>query len=1021
MKLSFTKLSDRGLFKIPLLLLCLAFGSQALAQTVAGKVTDATTGESLIGATVTEEGTRNGVSTDIDGNFRLAVGNLSGALVVSYTGYQTQRVALNGNAAVDVALAPGLELDEVVVTALGISREKKSLTYSATEVSNEELNRVKDANFVNSLSGKVAGVQINRSGSGVGGSTRVVLRGSKSTRDNNVLYVIDGVPMFNYSPAQPGDIWGQSAGSGSPGSDGGDAISNLNPEDIESSTVLKGASAAALYGSQAANGVILITTKKGREGATRVNYSANFTVENPIELPELQFSYGQTAPGSLDSWGQRISGTDHVKDFFQTGSTFINSLSLTGGSTSAQTYFSFAHTGAKGIIPTSKLQRYNLNFRETAKFFNNRLNVSANLNYVHQTGENRQTSGLYYNPLTGLYFFPRGLNFQDYTKNFEKFSLARNVAVQNWTADKDDQQNPWWILNRVPREESRDRMIAITSGMWKFNNWLSFQLRGAADKTFDKNDLRAFASTQTTLADANGRYILAKNEGTSYYGDAIFLIDRPSENIGFNAAIGSSIYDTRLNTQFVDSKGADLRFANVFSLQNIKQPGASIAEGLTRQQLQSLFVSAQVGYKNMIYLDVTGRNDWSSTLAFTSNTSFFYPSFGLTGILSEMFTVRNIDFAKIRLSYAQVGNGVSVYDTNPLNSISSVTGLQVNTVRPLPGTELKPELSKSFEVGFDVRALGNRLGVDFTYYKSNTTNQRLSIAAPFGSGYTSYIINAGDIQNSGFEVMVNYTPVRSSRFEWNSSLNFTRNVNKVVKLDDRLSDGIFTISGAGVNNYAMVISEGGEFGDILGKTFMRDAAGKIMLDGDSKPISGDFEVVGNPNPDFMLGWNNTLRFGDIYLGFLIDGRFGGEVMSITQAMIDELGVSQVTADARNNGGIDVGAVRPDGTAAGKIDAQTWFQAVGGRAGFTEYYVYSATNIRLRELSVGYSLPSSLVKKTGFLSGIRLSLVGRNLLFLKKDAPFDPEISMSTGTGLQGVDSFAPPAVRSIGLNLNATF
>ncbi len=1021
MKVFFTKLSDRGLFKIPLLLLCLAISGQVLAQAVSGKVTDSATGEALIGATVNEAGTRNSTLTDVDGNYRLTVSNTSGTLVVSYVGYETARVSMGGNTTVNITMTSGSVLDEVVVTALGISREKKSLTYAATEISNDELVRVKDPSFVNSLSGKVAGVQINRSGSGVGGSTRVVLRGSKSTRDNNVLYVIDGIPMFNYSPAQPGDIWGQSAGSGSPGSDGGDAISNLNPEDIESSTVLKGASAAALYGSQAANGVILITTKKGKPGMTSVNYSSNFTMENPIELPELQFSYQQTAPGALDSWGARGTSPDHVKDFFQTGTTLINSLSLTGGNSTAQSYFSFAHTGAKGIVPTSNLQRYNLNFRETANFFNNKLNLSANLNYVHQTGKNRQTSGLYYNPLTGLYFFPRGLDFQDYKDNFETFSSARNTNVQNWTADQDNQQNPYWILNRVPREDSRDRMIAMVTGMWKFNNWLSFQLRGSADKTYDKNDLKAYASTQTTLADANGRYILSKNEGSSSYGDALFIIDRPSEKFGFNAVVGTSIYDTRLGTQFVDSKGADLRFANVFSIQNIKQPGASIAEGLTRQQLQSVFASAQIGYKSMVYLDVTGRNDWSSTLAYTNNTSFFYPSVGLTGILSEMVSMKGIDFAKVRLSYAQVGNGVSAYDTYPLNSISSVNGLQVNTVRPLPGTELKPELSTAMEAGLDLRTLHNRLGFDITFYKSNTTNQRLSIAAPFGSGYTAYIINAGDIQNSGIEAAVNYTPVRSSKFEWNTSLNFTRNVNKVIKLDDRLSDGVFTISGAGVNNYAMVIKEGGQFGDILGKKFMRDANGNIMLDADNKPISGDLDIVGNPNPDFMLGWNNNIRFGNFSLGFLIDGRFGGKVMSITQAMIDEIGVSKASEEARNNGGIDVGAVRPDGSAAGKIDAQTWYQAVGGRAGFTENYVYDATNIRFRELSIGYSLPKSLVSKSNCLSAVRISVVGRNLFFITKEAPFDPEISMSTGTGLQGVDSFAAPATRSLGVNLNLTF
>jgi TonB-linked SusC/RagA family outer membrane protein len=1028
MKLNFYGLGMKKAYFFAFFFLTSAWTTILLAQqSVTGTVVDGATGEALIGASVVEDGTRNGATTDVSGAFRLNVTSLNATLSVSYVGYASQKVALAGRSTVSITLSTDAQLDEVVVTALGISRDKKSLTYSATEVNNEEITRVKDATFVNSLSGKVAGVQINRSASGVGGSTRVVLRGNKSTRDNNVLYVIDGVPMFNYSPAQPGDVWGQSNGSGSPGSDGGDAISNLNPEDIESVTVLKGASAAALYGSQAANGVILLTTKKGREGKTEVTYSSNYTTEQALTLPELQYTYGQTAPGALDSWGSKVNAPDHVKDFFQTGSTFINSLSMTGGNSTAQTYFSFAHTGAKGIIPTSKLQRYNLNLRETAKYFDNRLELNANVNLIKQSGENRMTSGLYNNPLTGLYFFPRGLNFeQDYgANNYESYNRTRNVDTQRWTADKDDQQNPYWILNRVPRTDERNRFMTSVSARWKFNNWLSLQVRGNADKTYDTNELHAYASTQTTLADFNGRYTLSKNEGTSYYGDALLMIDKPSDNIGFNAVIGSSIFDTRLYGQFFDSKGPDLRFANIFSLQNINQPGADFRESLSRQQLQSVFASAQVGFKNMLYLDVTGRNDWSSTLAYTSTKSYFYPSVGLSYILSEALKVDGLDFAKLRASYSQVGNGVSNYDTYPAYStLSSVNGLSVNTVGPLPGTELKPELSKSLEFGLDLR-LFNRISLDFAWYKTNTTNQRVAISAPQGTGFTQYIINAGDIQNSGIEALLGIKVVNSSKFDWQTSFNFTRNKNEVIALDDRLSDGTFTITGAGVNNFGSVIKVGGQFGDIQGKIFKRDAQGRIVVDDSGKPQTADGDplgIVGNPNPKFMLGWNNNLRFGRINLSFLIDGRFGGKVMSITQAMIDELGVSQATADARDAGGVEVNAVRAsDGTPVTKIDAQTWYQGVGGRAGFTEYYVYDATNIRLRELTIGYTFPRAAVSKTKVLSDLRLSLVGRNLFFLTKEAPFDPEISMSTGTGLQGVDSFAPSAVRSLGVNLSVKF
>lgn len=1006
------------------LFLFVLFGTSLHAQVTVKGMVSSEEGEPLAGVSVRVTGSNLGTTTGIDGTYSISAPD-GAEIMFSYTGYASKSMRSSGNAPLNIVLSESALLDEVVVTALGISREKKSLTYAATEVGGDEVQRVKDPNVINALSGKVAGVQINRSASGVGGSTRVVLRGNKSTRDNQVLYVIDGVPMFNFSPAQPSDIWGQANGSGSSGRDGGDAISNLNPEDIESLTVLRGASAAALYGSQAANGVILVTTKKGKSGSTQVDFNSNLTFESPVYLPELQFTYGQTAAGAQDSWGNKVNAADHVKGFFQTGQTWINSVALSGGNKTAQTYFSYANTNASGIIPTSSLQRHNVTLRETATFFNNRLDLGASLNYTNQKGENRASSGLYYNALTGLYFFPRGLNFDTYKTDYEVESRARNTKVQNWIADNDNQQNPYWILNRNPNYDVRNRYLGAVTAKLKITSHLALQARGNYDRTFDTYDHRSFASTQGTLADANGRYILQQNEGAQRYGDLILMYGKSNDNISFNANIGTSTAKTKLYTESFDSKGAGggvgLNFANVFSIQNIKQPGADFSQRLARQDLQSVFGSFQVGYQSKIYLDVTGRNDWSSTLAFTDNNSFFYPSVGLTGILSEMLNIRSLDFWKVRASYAQVGNAVIPYDTNPLNRISSVSGLSINTVGPLPDTDLKPEVSKSLEIGTDIRFWGNRVGLDLTWYKTNTTNQRLSISAPFGSGFTQYIINAGDIQNSGIEALLNITPVQGDKFNWNTSFNFTRNVNEVKKLDDRLADGTFVVTGAGVNNYAMVIQEGGSFGDIQGMKFARDAQGRIIIDKDGKPTKDKMGIVGNPNPDFMLGWSNSLTYGPFSLNLLIDGRFGGEVMSITQAMIDELGVSQASADARDAGSYAINGAKADGSAVSSIDPKTFFQTVGGRAGITENYVYDATNIRFRELAIGYRFPKSVVNNWGPVKGLRLSFVARNLGFLTKKAPFDPELSMSTGTGLQGVDSFAQPAVRSFGLNLNATF
>ncbi len=1010
----------RLIYKLLTLLTCVLLTASAVAQKRVTGTVSSSGGEALVGATVVEVGTSNGTSTDVNGKFQITVAD-GASLRIAYTGYASKTEAIAGRATVDVSLSEDALLDEVIVTALGISREKKSLTYGAQEISNEDLTRVKDVNVINSLSGRTAGLQINRSGSGVGGSTRVVMRGQKSTRDNNVLYVIDGVPVFNFSPAQPGDVWGQSGNSGNVGRDGGDAISNINPDDIESMTVLKGASAAALYGSQAANGVILVTTKKGKAGTTKIDFSSNTTFETPTLTPDLQFSYG-SRPNENFSWGSKANSTDHVADFFQTGATYINSIGLTGGNKTSQTYFSYANTKSKGIIPTSELTRHNVTLRETAEFLDGRLNLSAGLNYINARGENRNASGMYFNPLTGLYLFPRSAGFDRYNgNNFEKFDDATKLYTQNWVGSRDDWQNPYWILNRNPNFDVRNRYIGNISVGLKLTDWASVQFRGNMDKTFDRFEQHSYAGTEPTLADPNGRFVMNTTESTVRYGDILLNINKNFGNISLTSTLGTSINDVKVLSQYADSKGPGLRYANIFVQQNIIQPGANIVHTQpNRSQLQSVFASVSLGYKSMVYVDVTGRNDWSSTLAYTSSTSFFYPSVGASAVLSEMFSLKGVDFLKVRASYAQVGNGVSPYDTYRLNTLGS-SGVIQNSVGSLPGEELKPELSKSLELGGEVRFWQNRASLDLAWYKTNTTNQRIQVGAPLGSGLSSFVINAGDIQNSGVEASLGLTAVQTSKLTWTTQLNFTRNVNEVVELTPLLADGVFVLTDGGVNNYDMVIRKGHPYGEIAGKDF-KYLNGSIVVGADGTPVAGADTVLGNPAPDFTLGWNNTIRFGNFSVGVLIDGRFGGEVMSVTQAVLDRFGASQTTADARDAGGVEAKAVKADGSAfSGKIDPEKYYVAVGGRDGITGNYIYDGTSIRLRELSVGYTFPKSMTSRIAKNAALRLSFVGRNLIYFKNDAPFDPDVSMSTGTGLQGVEVFSAPAVRSYGLNVGLTF
>ena len=986
------------------LLMSVSLGLSA-QKSISGTITS-TNGETLIGVTVQEKGTANGALSDLDGNYQLTVAD--GATVIfSYTGYAPYELTVGSESTYDVVLKEGVNLDEVVVTALGISREKKSLTYASQEVSGDELTAVKDVNAINALTGKTAGIQINRSGSGVGGSTRIVLRGNKSLTNNEPLIVIDGVPMNNSRQGDQANLFGG-------GIDSGDGISNINPDDVESMTVLKGASAAALYGSQAANGVILITTKKGKAGRAKVNFSSSMITETAAYKPSLQYKYGQTSDGAEFSWGSEVNAPNHVDDFFQTGVNWINALSISGGTENLQTYFSYSNTNAKGIMPTNTLNRHNFTLTESGKFYDGKVEVSGTVSLINQEVANRPAGGLYFNPLTGLYFFPRGLDFNEYATNFEVYSSDRNFNVQNWVADRDIQQNPYWILNRNLNNRTRNRVISSISTKFNFTDWLSLQLRGNVDKSIDEATQRIYATTQATLSDANGRYVLNNLETTQIYADAILSVNKQlNDDLSLNANLGTSHRRNEFASDVFDSFNANLRFANIFSLQNISQPNANFSQSLIRNKLNAGFASVSLGYKSTYYLDATVRNDWSSALP---TQSFLYSSIGASVVLSEMMSTDAIDFAKLRVSYATVGNDVAAYvvnDRTDNHSISSVTGLNVNRVGPIPGTVLQPETSKSLEVGLDFRTLNNRLSADLAYYRTNTINQFIRISAPAGSGFSQYLVNAGNVQNSGIEAFISYDVVESSDFNWNMGLNFSRNRNEIITLHEALDNGTFFINDAGVNSYAMVIKEGSQFGDIYGRKFERDADGNIVVEGGApKPADGALEYLGNPNPDFLAGLSNTLTYKGVTLKFLIDGRFGGQVMSVTEALLDEFGVSQRTADARDAGGVDV-----NGT---MLDAEAYYTTIGGRSGITEAYMYDATNIRLRELSLGYSLPQDAVSGIG-LSSARISLVGRNLFFFRNDAPFDPDVTFATGVGFQGVDVFSLPSTRSLGFNLSIGF
>ena len=994
-------------------------------STVRGRVVDVS-GEPLIGATIREKGGTRGTVTDIEGNFILSVPD-SAVLQVSFVGYESIEVSVGGRKTLEIQLRENtVMLDNVIITALGLEKKEASLAYSIQKVKGEELTRMKEVNMITALAGKAAGVQINKNSSGIGGSAKVSLRGIRSASgDNQPLYVIDGVPMLNIGTEQAYSAIGGTANAGN--RDGGDGISNLNPEDVESISILKGAPAAALYGSQAANGVILITTKKGNTAGQRnIHFSTGLTFDKAFSLPKMQNCYGVS--DVVDSWGEKayLPTSNELNDFFRTGLTSITSVSVNYGNEKIQTYFSYANTTGRGIVDKNQLTKHNINLRETAVMFNQRLKLDGNVNVMRQIVKNKPVSGGFYmNPLVGLYRFPRGEDLSYYKDNYEIYDPERKLGIQNWhTFTEDFEQNPYWIQNRIQSKETRMRSIISLSANLRINSWLTVQARGSVDYISDKMRQKFYASTAPALCGANGRYIEMDYQETLIYGDVMAMGKRKWEDFALDVAIGGSINDKNVNSPRYDSKNASLKYANVFNLANIVMNGsASIDQKIdSRRQLQSVFGTAQVGYQDKVFLDLTARNDWASTLAYTSHekSGFFYPSAGLSFLIDKWIQLPEwISFAKLRGTYSKVGNDIPQFITNSVSHITAGGELQANDAAPFK--EMEPEMTHSVEVGTEWRFFQSRLGFNLTYYRTNTHNQFFKLPALAGDMYAYRYVNAGDIQNRGWELTVDATPVLTPDFTWKTSLNFSSNRNKIKELHEELKELVYGPSSFS-SSYAMKLVKGGSIGDIYGKAFVRDAEGNIVYqtEGDHKGLpavegEGNTIKVGNANPRFIMGWNHTFSYKGFSLYFLLDWRYGGKILSQTQAEMDLYGVSQVTALARDRGYVTLEGQQIDNVKG------FYKNIVGGRAGVTEYYMYDATNLRLREVSLNYTFPKKWMQKTKVLKDLQLAFVARNLCFLYKKAPFDPDLVLSTGNDNQGIEVFGMPTTRSLGFTVKCEF
>lgn len=996
-------------------------------HTISGIVKDEN-GLPIIGATVKVRGAQMGVVTDIDGKFSLKT-SVGSVLTVSYIGYKTQDIKVQEGGSLNIKLEPeSKQLNEVVVTALGIKRSQKALSYNVQQVTSDDLIRNKDANFINSLAGKVAGVNINTSSAGVGGASKVVMRGAKAIeQSSNALYVIDGVPMFNL---------GQEGGKGFESSGTTEAIADINPEDIESMSVLTGAAAAALYGSRAANGAIVITTKKGKVGHTEVTFSQNTEFLSAFRLPEFQNRYGTGSQLSSvevadKSWGKRLNevnsyGYDPKSDYLKTGVVTTETVTLSTGSEKNQTYLSASAVNSAGIVPNNKYNRYNFTFRNTTSFLQDRMTLDVGASYIKQNDLNMVNQGSYSNPLVEAYLFPRGDDWQT-IKMYERYNTQRKIYTQYWPQGLNEftGQNPYWINYRNLRTNFKDRYMLNAGLTYKILDWLNVAARIRVDNSANKYERKLYASSNTTLTEGsgNGFYAISKTDDKQTYGDLMVNINKSFENtLSLQANVGASLSDIQ---QDVLSNSGPLRndlFANKFTVFQLDDNKAARFQSGYHDQVKSLFASVELGYKGAYYLTLTGRNDWPSQLAGPNSTqsSFFYPSVGTSFVLSEIFHLpKQIDYLKARASYASVGLPFPRFLANPTFEWDTALR-QWKSKANYPLYNLKPENTTSWEIGLTARFL-KHFNLDVTLYHTTTYNQTFNPQISVSSAYSTLYVQTGSVSNKGIELSLGYKN-KWGDFGWASNYTFSANRNKINELvrnyvhpetgtvinKDRLDVG-------GHGQAHFILKEGGTLGDLYSLSdIKRDSQGRVYIDNEGKVYTdnnvGDIKL-GSVFPKCNMAWRNDFSWKGLNVGLMFSARFGGIVYSATQATLDTYGVSETTAQAR-----DLGYVEVNG--GDHINPETWYTTIGSKNGVPQYYTYSATNIRLQEASIGYTIKKNKLWNVG---DITLSLVGRNLLMLYCKAPFDPEATASTGNYYQGIDYFMTPSTRSIGFNVKVKF
>jgi TonB-linked SusC/RagA family outer membrane protein len=1013
-----------------LLLIALSVGV-VLAQDVAvrGTVTEADGGP-IYGVNVTVRGTNQGTITDDKGQYSINV-RKGATLTFSYIGFEAEDVVVGNNSVINVSLTPqSTVLNEVVVTALGIRKEKKALGYAVTEVKGDELTQARTVNIANSLQGRVAGLNISAPASGASGSTRIVIRGNGSISGNNQpLIVVDGIPISNDNLGNAG-MWG--------GNDRGDGISSLNPDEIDNISVLKGATAAALYGSRASNGAILVTTKGGKAGrGIGLEINSNTVVEDLLikEWKDYQYEYGQGNNGlkptnvqetlTGNSWGAKLDGSnvinfdgqqrpyspvrDNLTNFYRMGRTLNNSVALTGATESVTYRFSMNNLDNQDIVPNSGLKRNNFALNVNGNLGKN-LSFVTNVKYVNERAKNRaRLSDSPGSPTYPLFMLPTSLS----VKALEESKYDDNRYERLWN-DNIYVTNPYYAAYDWANSDKKNRVIAAFEPRYNITDWLFVKGRIGMDYfNYRYQSIEPYGTPFKVRGsyNVNNRTFMERNT------DLMVGLDRKlTERIGLNLLVGGN--QMRQTNQIANFGGNNLNIPFFYDISNIDPAARGISEAYIEKRINALYGSAEFSYNNYLFVTATARNDWFSTLAAGKN-SILYPSLGASFVLSEAIKMpASVNYFKLRSSWAQAGGDTDPYNLSLLYSLSGAhLGAPLSQISGgrVPNANLQPLTSTTFEVGLDARLFNNRLGIDLAYYTRTTTNDIVGATISATSGYSNALFNVGEISNKGVELLLNYQLVNNSDFTWDASFNMGYNRNKVENLYGSLQT--LRVDENRTRTAYIHHDVGLPYSQVKGFDYKRDAQGRIVYDSQGYPLQGPLVNFGPGVAPLTLGLNNSFRYKGVGLNFLIDGKFGGYIFSGSNAYAERRGLTKASLEGRETGIIGEGVNEKGEPNAIRVPAQQYYERLFNIA---TPYVYSSDFLKLRQVILDYSIPVRYLTKLPF-KGASVSLVGRNLAILMKKIPnIDPE-STYNNSNAQGLELAGVPPTRSMGVNINLKF